>query len=255
MVRKPILASDEPKEDVSIEQQPHYSKSLNTSSGSGASKSSGTTNVPRARPNGRGRLTSSMGLISAIGRSRSVTTTVSPSTTRWMMASGFSLISSTVTFIVDHLTKPRPSFSSAGGERRSALDLSRRDCTTHGCGTSHAVFAWWVEMDRSSRPLAASIGAAKRPPFEFRLTDLWLSCTAGAHVPKPMRHGTRLHVRRAMRVACRREDFDYARQLGCRAEAGPCQLLPRVRRRQDRFCIRRFQVSPTFIFDVSTTAR
>jgi len=63
------------------------------------------------------------------------------------------------------------------------------------------------------------------------LTDQTLSCTARAHVPKPTRRDTRLHVRRAMRVACRREGFDFTRRLGRRAEAGPCQLLRRVRRR------------------------
>jgi hypothetical protein len=63
-----------------------------------------------------------------------------------------------------------------------------------------------------------------------RLTDQTLSCTAKAHVPKPERHAARLHVRRAMRAACRRDDFDFTRRLGRRAEAGPCQLLRRVSR-------------------------
>jgi hypothetical protein len=60
------------------------------------------------------------------------------------------------------------------------------------------------------------------------LTDQTLSCAARAHVPKPTRHDTRLHVRRAMRVTCRRDGFDFTRRLGRRAEAGPCQLLRRV---------------------------
>jgi hypothetical protein len=39
---------------------------------------------------------------------------------------------------------------------------------------------------------------------DVRLTDQTLSCAARARVPKPTRRDTRLHVRRAMRVACRR---------------------------------------------------
>jgi hypothetical protein len=70
------------------------------------------------------------------------------------------------------------------------------------------------------------------------LTDQTLSCTAKAHVPKPTRHDTRLHVRRAMRVACRRDGFDFTRRLGRRAEAGPCQLLRRVRPPSSSGCIR-----------------
>jgi len=42
-----------------------------------------------------------------------------------------------------------------------------------------------------------------------RLTDQTLSCTARALVPKPERHDTRLHVRRAMRVACRRDGLTF----------------------------------------------
>jgi hypothetical protein len=45
-----------------------------------------------------------------------------------------------------------------------------------------------------------------------RPTDLTLSCAARTRVPKPMRHATRLHVRCAMRVACRRPS--------CAARAG-----------------------------------
>ena len=62
-----------------------------------------------------------------------------------------------------------------------------------------------------------------------RLTDQTLSCAARARVPKPQRHDTRLHVRSAMRVACRRDDLDCASRLGRRTEAGPRQLLRRVR--------------------------
>src|SRR5882672_7314830 len=39
-----------------------------------------------------------------------------------------------------------------------------------------------------------------------------------------------LHVSRAMQAARRREDFDFPRRLGRRAEAGPRQVLPRVGR-------------------------
>src|SRR4051794_15103700 len=65
--------------------------------------------------------------------------------------------------------------------------------------------------------------------IDVRPTDQTLSCAARAHVATAARHDTCLHVRRAMRVACRRDDFDFTRRLGRRAEAGPCQLLRRVR--------------------------
>jgi hypothetical protein len=68
------------------------------------------------------------------------------------------------------------------------------------------------------------------------LTDQTLSCAAKAHVPKPTRRDTRLHVRRAMRVACRRDGFDFTRRLGRRTEAGPCQLLRRVRPPRNSRC-------------------
>jgi hypothetical protein len=73
---------------------------------------------------------------------------------------------------------------------------------------------------RGGREVAAGIDAG--------LTDQTLSCAAKAHVPKPTRHDTCPHVRRAMRVACRRDGFDLTRRLGRRAEAGPRQLLRRV---------------------------
>src|SRR4051794_32734959 len=72
------IPRDVPEEDVRIEQQPHCSKSRSTSSGNGSSKSSGTTKLPAARPNGRGLRTAAIGRISATGRSSSVTTSVSP---------------------------------------------------------------------------------------------------------------------------------------------------------------------------------
>src|SRR5213075_819495 len=65
--------------------------------------------------------------------------------------------------------------------------------------------------------------------LDVGLTDQTLSCAARAHVATAERHATRLHVRRAMRVACRRPGFDFTRRLGRRAEAGPRQLLRRVR--------------------------
>src|SRR5437868_9841444 len=73
------IARDVPQENMGIEQQLHCSKSRSISSGSGSSKSSGTTKAPAARPNGRGFRTASIGRISATGRSRSVKTRVSPS--------------------------------------------------------------------------------------------------------------------------------------------------------------------------------
>lgn len=96
--RYPRVAGDVPKKNMRIEQQPHCSKSRSTSSGSGSSKSSGTTNDPAASPNGLGRRAASMGRISATGRSSSVTMSVSPSRTRCRMPFGSCVISSTVTF-------------------------------------------------------------------------------------------------------------------------------------------------------------
>src|ERR1043165_7587218 len=86
--RQTVIATDVPKEDVSIEQQSHPpSNRLKISSGSGASKPSGTTNSPSHKPKGRGcstprSLISEMGLISARGLSACVTTSVSPACTR-----------------------------------------------------------------------------------------------------------------------------------------------------------------------------
>lgn len=108
------ITGDVPQKDVSIEQQPHYSKSRSTSSGSGSSKSSGTTNAPAAKPNRRGRPIVSTGRISATGRSLAVTTKVSPSMTRSRMPSGSRLTSSTVTFTeVIYQIQPRARLGAA----------------------------------------------------------------------------------------------------------------------------------------------
>jgi len=64
------------------------------------------------------------------------------------------------------------------------------------------------------------------------LTDQTLSCTARALVPKPERRAARCMWGARMRAAWRRDDFDAPRRLGRRAEAGPCQLLRRVSRRE-----------------------
>src|SRR6185369_3169646 len=72
-----------------------------------------------------------------------------------------------------------------------------------------------------------------------RPTDQTLSCTARARVPKPERHAARLHVRRANARRVTPSGFDSTSRLGRRAEAGPCQLLRRVRRR--RFLDSRFE--------------
>jgi hypothetical protein len=40
-----------------------------------------------------------------------------------------------------------------------------------------------------------------------------------------------MHVSRAMQAARRRSGFDFTRRLGRRTEAGPRQVLARVRRR------------------------
>jgi len=58
-----------------------------------------------------------------------------------------------------------------------------------------------------------------------RLTVRPLSCAARARVPKPTRRTACTHVSRAMQAARRRDDFDLARRLGRRTEAGPRQLL------------------------------
>ena len=65
-----------------------------------------------------------------------------------------------------------------------------------------------------------------------RLTDQTLSCAARAHVPKPTRRSACTHVSRAMQAARRRPAFDFTRRLGRRTEAGPRQLLRRVRPRR-----------------------
>jgi len=74
-------------------------------------------------------------------------------------------------------------------------------------------------------------GRGKRAAAEIRvgLTDQTLTCAAKAHVATAARRTACLHVSRAMQAARRRSGFDVTRQLGCRAEAGPRQVLRRVR--------------------------
>src|SRR3954454_10380540 len=76
-----------------------------------------------------------------------------------------------------------------------------------------------------------SDGRGKREAVrvDVRLTDQTLSCAARAHVAAAERHAACPHVRRAMQAACRRSGFDLTRRLGRRTEAGPRQLLRRVR--------------------------
>jgi len=63
------------------------------------------------------------------------------------------------------------------------------------------------------------------------LTDQTLTCAAKAHVATAARRTACLHMSRAMQAARRRSGFDFTRQLGCRAEAGPRQVLRRVGQR------------------------
>src|SRR4051794_34480141 len=63
------------------------------------------------------------------------------------------------------------------------------------------------------------------------LTDQTLSCAARPYVATAARRTACLHVSRAMQAARRRSGFDFTSRLGRRAEAGPRQVLRRVRRR------------------------
>src|SRR4051794_3549728 len=68
-----------------------------------------------------------------------------------------------------------------------------------------------------------------RPPFPVRLTDQTFTCAARAHVATAARRTACTHVSRAMQAARRRSGFDFTRRLGRRTEAGPRQVLARVR--------------------------
>src|SRR5437763_13705469 len=65
--------------------------------------------------------------------------------------------------------------------------------------------------------------------IDARLTDQTFTCAARAHVATAARRTACLHVSRAMQAARRRSDFDFTRRLGRRTEAGPRQVLRRVR--------------------------
>src|SRR2546422_10909274 len=77
---QPDVPTDEPQENVGIEEEPHRpSKACRRSSGSGASKSSGTVNSPAHKPNGRSVLAPFVaGFISTTGCPARTMTTVSP---------------------------------------------------------------------------------------------------------------------------------------------------------------------------------
>src|ERR671923_1509063 len=81
---QPGVPTDEPEENVRIEEELHVpSKASRMSSGKGASKSSGTVNSPAHKPNGRNVLVLGMtGFISATGCPARTITTVSPASTR-----------------------------------------------------------------------------------------------------------------------------------------------------------------------------
>jgi len=74
-------------------------------------------------------------------------------------------------------------------------------------------------------------GGTRAAAIDVRLTDQRFTCAAKAYVVTAARRTACLHVSRAMQAARRREDFDFPRQLGCRAEAGPRQVLPQVGQR------------------------
>src|SRR4051794_34785866 len=69
-----------------------------------------------------------------------------------------------------------------------------------------------------------------RPPFPVRLTDQTFTCAAKAHVVTAERRTACTHVSRARQPARRRPVFVFTSRLGRRAEAGPRQVLRRVRR-------------------------
>jgi hypothetical protein len=61
--------------------------------------------------------------------------------------------------------------------------------------------------------------------------DQTLTCAAKAQVATAARRTACLHVSCAMQAARRRDGFDFTSRLGRRAEAGPRQVLRRVRPR------------------------
>src|SRR5206468_372250 len=63
------------------------------------------------------------------------------------------------------------------------------------------------------------------------LTDQTFTCAARAHVITAARRTACTHVSRAMQAARRRSDFGFTSRLGRRAQAGPRQVLRRVRPR------------------------
>ena len=74
------------------------------------------------------------------------------------------------------------------------------------------------------------------------LTAQRFTCAARARVPKPTRRSACMYVSRAMQAARRREILIRTSRLGRRTEAGPRQVLARVRRRALRFIWGRLKV-------------
>ena len=85
-------------------------------------------------------------------------------------------------------------------------------------------------------------------------TDQTFTCAARAHVDTAARRTACLHVSRAMQAARRRSDFDFTSRLGRRTEAGPRQVLWRVRRLGLAFIFRnnfiRSKYSNVSLFDI-----
>src|SRR3954447_22095402 len=75
----------------------------------------------------------------------------------------------------------------------------------------------------------------KAARFVVGLTDQTFTCAARAHVVTAARRTACTHVSRAMQAAPRRSVFDFTRRLGRRTEAGPRQVLARVRPRIENF--------------------
>src|SRR5213593_707216 len=74
-------------------------------------------------------------------------------------------------------------------------------------------------------------GGGNAPPRQsiVGLTDQTFTCAARAHVAAAARRTACTHVSRAMQAARRRSAFDFTSRLGRRTEAGPRQVLRRVR--------------------------
>jgi hypothetical protein len=88
------------------------------------------------------------------------------------------------------------------------MDAERRPANTRRPRRQRCAFGSSGSMPRQVLCVGARGGRGKSAAAKLvvGLTDQTLSCAAKAHVATAARHDTRLHVRRAMRVACRRSN-------------------------------------------------